>query len=181
MTSPDILTSVIFYLCAILIISCSIGTIISKKIIHSLALSVVVFIVTAGLFFLLTAEYNAVIQIAIYGIGIPILLVFAIMFTSQRLDKDIYLSFTPRFMLSLISAVLFVLTIFNILLISSSVIDWLFTPQSNISINRFEMMNALSTGLYVKYFFAFELISLLIFLVIVGLSTLNIFKEKKHG
>ena len=90
MTSADILTSVIFYLCSIIIIACSICAILSKKIIHSLALSVIVFIVTAGMFFLLSAEYNAVIQIAIYGIGIPILLVLAIMFTSQRLDKDIY-------------------------------------------------------------------------------------------
>lgn len=181
MTSSDVLTSVIFYLSAFLILGCAIFSIISKKIIHALALSVVVFIVTAVLFFLLNAEYNAVVQIAIYGIGVPILLVFAIMFTSRKLDEDIYLSFTPKFMLSLISAVLFVLTIFNILLISSSVIDWLFTPQSNVSINRYEMMNALSNGLYVKYFFAFELISLIIFLVIVGLSTLNIFKEKKRG
>lgn len=181
MTSADILTSVIFFVCAILIICCAVFSIFAKKIIHSLFLAVVVFFAIGALFFLLSAEYNAVIQITIYGVAIPILFAFAIMFTAQNLEENLYLSFSPRFLITLISAVLFVLTIFNILIISSSVINWLFTPNSNININRYEMINALSNTIYIKYFFAFELVSLLVFIVIVGISTLTLLKGKKHG
>ena len=181
MNSSDILVSVIFYTCAFLILGCAICSILAKKIIHSIFLAVIVFFATAGLFFLLNAQYNAVVQIAIYGLAVPILFVLAIMFTSQQKEDLLNLSFSPKFLIALISAVLLFLTIFNILIISSSVIEWLFTPQSALNINQFEMFDAISTGLYTTFFFAFELVSLLIFMVILGLSTLNLYKEKKRG
>lgn len=181
MSSSEILISFMFYLCAGLILLSSIFVIISKKIIHSVLFSLITFISIGILFFLLKADYNAVIQISIYGIGIPILFVFAIMFTSDKQDKITFLTFTPRFITSIITGILFVIVLFNILLISSSVINWLFTPQTTININYFEMFDLISIGLYIHYIIAFEVVSLLILLTIIGISTFNIFKEKKRG
>lgn len=181
MNSSDIFTSIIFYLCAANVIFSSIFTILSRRIMHSLLFAVILFFAVGIIFLFLSAEYNAIIQIAVYGVAIPVLFVLAIMFTSHRIDKQVYLSFTPRFIFTIISAILFVLTLFNILLISSSVIEWLFTPQSVISLNRYEMFNAISDGLYIRFLLSFEMIALLTLSVIVGLSSLNIFKGTRNG
>ena len=181
MNSSDIFTCIIFYLCAANVIFSSIFTILSKRIMHSLLFAVILFFTIGIIFLFLSAEYNAIIQIAVYGVAIPILFVLAIMFTSHKVDKNIYLSFTPRFIFTVVAAILFILTLFNILLISSSVIEWLFTPQSVISINRYEIFKAISDGLYVKFLLSFEMIALLALSVIVGLSSLNIFKGARNG
>ena len=181
MSEANILSSIIFYSCAILIIVSAFLSIFVNRIIYSLFLAVIVFITASGIFFLLGAEYNAVIQIAIYGIAVPILFIFAIMFTADKLDEKTYLSFSPRFSLTMISAALFVLTIFNILVVSSSVMGWIFTPQSDIQFNKYQMFDAISSGLYINYVFAFEFVSLLLLMAIVGISSLNLFKEKKRG
>jgi len=181
MNSTEILTSFLFYICAANVVLSSIFTILSKRIMYSLLFAVIVFFTVGILFLFLSAEYNAIMQIAVYGVAIPILFVLAIMFTSYKVDKSVYLSFTPRFIFTVISAILLVLTLFNILLISSSVIDWLFTPQSVISINRYEIFKAISDGLYIKFLLSFELIALLAFSVVVGLSSLNIFKGARNG
>lgn len=181
MSENNILLCIIFYSCAVLIVFSAFLSIFTNRIIYSLLFAVIVFFTASGLFFLLGAEYNAVIQIAIYGIAVPILFIFAIMFTSDKLDKQIYLSFSPRFSLTMISASLFVLTIFNILIVSSSVMSWIFTPQSDIQTNKYVMFDAISSGLYINYVLAFEFVSLLLLLVIVGISSLNLFKERKRG
>lgn len=181
MNSSDVFISVMFYLFAFIIIVSASLSIFANRIIYSLIFAVINFFTVGFVFLFLSAEYNAVVQFSVYGVAVPILLIMAIMFTSYKADKNIYLSFTPRFIFTVISSILFVLTLFNILLISSSVIDWLFTPQSSIHINSYEMFNAISTGLYIKYLFAFELFAVLVLLVIVGLSTLITFRENKHG
>lgn len=181
MNSYELLISFIFYLCTGLILISAIFTVLSKKIVHSVLFSLITFLSIGILFFLLNAEYNAVVQISIFGVGIPILFVLAIMFTSEKVDTLTFLSFSPRFMISIITGFLFVLVLFNILLISSSVINWLFTPQTSININHYEMFDLISKGLYINFIIAFELVALLVLLVIIGLSTIGIIKEKKRG
>ncbi len=181
MNSAEILTSVIFYLCSAVIILSALLTILSKRIMYSLIFAIIVFFAVGFIFMLLNAEYNAIIQFAVYGVAIPILIAFALMFTSYKTDKSIYLAFSARLILTLISAILFVLTLFNILLISSSVVDWLFTSQSSLILNKYEMFNSISNGLYIKSFFALELIAFLVFVIIVGFSSLTLFKGKRNG
>ena len=55
-----------------------------------------------------------------------------------------------------------------------------FTPNSP-QINSVEMFMAMAKGIYVNYQLAFILFALMIFIVIVGISVLNIVKEKKRG
>ena len=86
----DILKTLIFYGFAGAIILFALLSVFALRILYSLLAAVCVFFITAGIFFMLGADYNAVIQIAIYGIAIPILFVLAIMFTSDKLDKKIY-------------------------------------------------------------------------------------------
>lgn len=176
----DILKSLIFYGFAGAIILFAVLSIFSLRILYSLLAAICVFFATAGIYFLLGADYNAVIQIAVYGIAIPILFVLAIMFTSERLDKTTYITLKPRFFLSFLGFGILFLSLIYLIATSLSLNSnaaWILQKQT-MFINKYQMFNALSEGLFVNYVLAFELFSILLLIVIVGISTLNLIKEK---
>lgn len=176
----DILKSLIFYGFAGAIILFALLSIFSLRILYSLLAAVCVFFVTAGIYFILGADYNAVVQIAIYGIAIPILFVLAIMFTSDKLDKKIYITIKPRLYFSFLSIGVLFLSLTYLMATSlslSSNAAWILQKQTML-INKYQMFNALSDGFFVNYVLAFELFSMLLLIVIVGISTLNLIKEK---
>jgi len=177
----DILKTLIFYGFAGAIILFALLSIFAFRILYSLLAAVCVFFAAAGIYFILGADYNAVVQIAIYGIAIPILFVMAIMFTSDKLDKKIYITFKPRFFFSFLGLGVLFLSLIYLITISLSLNSnsaWILQKQT-LFINKYQMFNALSEGFFVNYVFAFELLSLLLLIVVVGISTLNLIKEAK--
>lgn len=182
MKELEFINSLIFYGFAALILLFAFLSIFATRIMYSLLAAIVVFFAVAGAFFLLGAQYNAVIQIAVYGIAVPILFIFAIMFTADALDKQIYITLKPRFFFAFIAAGLLFLAFVYLVataILLSPVSEWILTKQI-LAFNQYQMFNALSNGIFINYVLAFELISLLLLIVIVGISTLNIIKEKKH-
>lgn len=176
----DILKSLIFYGFAGAIILFALLSIFSFRILYALLSAVCVFFATAGIYFILGADYNAVIQIAVYGIAIPILFVLAIMFTAEKLDKNIYLTLKPRFFFSFLGLGILFLSLIYLIVISLSLNSnsaWIMLKQT-MFINKYQMFIALSEGFFVNYVFAFELFSILLLMVVVGISTLNLIKEK---
>lgn len=176
----DILKSLIFYGFAGAIILFAVLSIFSFRILYSLLAAICVFFATAGIYFILGADYNAVIQIAIYGVAIPILFVLAIMFTSDKLDKKTYLTFKPRFFFSFLAIGALFLTLIYLIATSLSLSSnsaWIMQKQT-MFINKYQMFNALAEGFFVNYVLAFELFSILLLIVIIGISTLNLVKEK---
>lgn len=176
----DILKSLIFYGFAGVTILFAVLSIFSIRILYSLLAAVCVFFAVAGLYFLLGADYNAVIQIVIYGIAIPILFALAIMFTADKIDKKTFLTLKPRFFFSFFAiGVLFLSLIYLIAtsLSLSSNAAWILTKQT-MFINKYQMFKAISDGFFINYVYAFELFSILLLVVVVGFSTLNIIKEK---
>lgn len=176
----DILKTLIFYGFAGATILFALLSIFSFRILYSLLSAVCVFFAAAGVYFILGADYNAVIQIAIYGVAIPILFVFAIMFTSDKIDKKTYLAFSPRFFLSFLGlGALFLSLIYLIAtaLSLNSNAAWIMQKQT-MFINKYQMFKALADGFFTNYVFAFELFSVLLLIVVVGISTFNLTKEK---
>lgn len=176
----DILKTLIFYGFAGAMILFALLSVFSFRILYSLISAICVFFITAGVFFLLGADYNAVIQIAIYGIAIPILFILAIMFTAEKADKKTYITFQPRFFFSFLGLGALFLSLFYLILISlglNSNSAWLLQKQT-MFINKYQMFSAISEGFFVNYAFAFELFSILLLVVVVGISTLNLIKEK---
>lgn len=176
----DILKSLIFYGFAGAILLFAVLSIFSMRILYSLLAAVCVFFATAGIYFLLGADYNAVIQIAIYGIAIPILFVLAIMFTSDKLDKKTYITLKPRFFFSFIGIGILFLSLVYLIATSLSLRSneaWI-TLRQTVVINKYQMFNAISDGFFINFVFAFELFSILLLIVVVGISTLNLVKEK---
>ena len=78
---------IIFYPLAIMLILFAYLTISLKNIFHSLLSAILVFFITGVIFFVLGSEYNAVVQIAIYGFAVPIVLGLAIMFTNLKKEE----------------------------------------------------------------------------------------------
>lgn len=176
----DILKSIIFYGFAGAIILFAVLSIFSFRILYALLSAICVFFATAGIYFLLGADYNAVIQIAIYGIAIPILFVLAIMFTSDKLDKKTYITLQPRFFFSFLGIgglFLSLIYLISTALSLNSNAAWIMQKQT-LSINKYQMFKAISDGFFVNYALAFELLSILLLIVVVGISTLNLIKEK---
>lgn len=176
----DILKTLIFYGFAGAIILFALLSIFSFRVLYSLLSAVCVFFAVAGIYFILGADYNAVIQIALYGIAIPILFVLAIMFTSDKLDKKTYITFQPRFFFAFMGLGVLFLSLVYLVATSLSLTSnsaWILQKQT-IFINKYQMFKAISDGFFVNYALAFELFSILLLIVIVGISTLNLVKEK---
>lgn len=176
----NILKSLIFYGFAGAIIFSALFSIFSLRILYSLIAAVCVFFLTAGIYFLLGADYNAVVQIAVYGIAIPILFVLAIMFTSDNVDKKTYITGKPRLYLAFMGIGVLFLSLVYLIATSLSLNSnsaWILQKQT-IFINKYQMFKAISDGFFVNYAFAFELFSILLLIVVVGISTLNLVKGK---
>jgi NADH:ubiquinone oxidoreductase subunit 6 (subunit J) len=75
---------VVFYIIAAVAVAGALGVVLSRDIVHSALFLVVVLVMTAGVFVLLSSEFLALVQILVYGGGITILVVFALMMTQLR-------------------------------------------------------------------------------------------------
>lgn len=176
----DILKSLIFYGFAGAIIAFALLSLFSSRILYSLLFAVGVFFAAAGVYFLLGADYNAVIQIALYGVAIPILFVLAIMFTSDKQDKKIYLTVQPRLFFSFLGLGVLFLSLIYLIATSLSLNSnsaWILQKQT-MSINKYQMFSSISELFFSNYVVAFELFSVLLLIIVVGISTLNFVKEK---
>ena len=107
------LTACIFYPTAIALIVFAFLSVFLDKIVHSLLASMVVFFLVGLVFYLLGAEYNAVIQLAIYGLAVPILLAISLMFTNTRVEKISVTSGGRKYLIYFGAILLFLAVIFS--------------------------------------------------------------------
>ncbi len=162
-------TALIFYPAALIIIIFSILSIFSKKIVYSLISAIVVFMAAGLIFYLLGAEYNAVIQLTIYGLAVPILLAMAIMFTDIRNEKNTIVTGARKFVI--ITAVL--LIAMSVVYLTAIAINLTAIPifsDANTNLNSFRIFDAITDGFFTSYLIAFELFSILLLAVVAGVS-----------
>ena len=75
---------VVFYIVAAIAVVGGLGVVLSRDIVHSALFLVLALLMTAGIFVLLSSEFLALVQILVYGGGITILVIFALMITQLR-------------------------------------------------------------------------------------------------
>jgi len=181
MSELDIVKSITFYSFAFLVIIFSIIIIFANRILYSLLSAVIVFFCTGGIFFALGADYNAVVQIAVYGVAVPIIFLFAIMFTSQKENKTVYLSYAPRFFISFISVSLLFMILwysFN-LAINMNKLAGNFLSFNPSNFGSFNSVVAVANGIYINYNLAFIVFAFIVAIAVTGFSVFNIVKEKR--
>jgi len=162
---------IVFYPAAVVMLLFALLMLKFKNIFYSLLSAIIVFFIAGMFFYVLGSEYNAVIQIAIYGVAVPVILGLGIMFTNNKNTKK--LSTKNNFWIYLIG-ILFILT-FTYLIIASFAI----------SPNGFELADKIGKqssslwifgqGLFIKYIWGFELISIILTIIVAGLT---IFKKE---
>jgi len=164
---------IIFYMASFLIIVFALSSILLKNIIYSLLCAIMVFFTVSILFYILGSEYNAIIQAAIYGIAVPVIIGLSIMFTTGKTSskKESFLSF-----LTIIASILFVMAFVYIIMISLAMLPDSFHFMKIQQFNSYDVLSEFARGIYINYVWAFELMSLLLTIVIAGFTMI----DKKH-
>jgi len=183
-----------FYILASIAVGCSLGMILYPNLIRAGFLLIGAFTAIAGLYFMLFANFVAVSQILIYAVGIVLVIIFAIMLCSLKetasdvvRDEDTEITDIKlrRFLGVFISSAFFFLMIF---IISSQNWDLIaHTTQadqllSSVGIISKQYTTKIGAFMLSDYLIAFELISVLLLITLVGviiLSKKNISSEAK--
>ena len=170
---------IVFYSVAFTLLLLSFLTLAIRNIFYSLILAIGVFFLVGLIFFILGSEYNAVIQVAIYGIAVPIILGLAIMFTNHKNKSEPKEGTLFKHILILFSGV-FILAVVYLALMSIAITPIGFNSAEIIKVSFLQNISAITTGIFVKYVWAFELLSLLLTIIIVGFVTLRKEQECKR-
>src|SRR3712207_7859543 len=75
---------VVFYIVAVIAVAGGLGVVLARDIVHAALFLILALLMTAGVFVLLSAEFLALVQILVYGGGITIIVIFALMITQIR-------------------------------------------------------------------------------------------------
>ena len=115
---------IVFWGLSVIVVVAAIGVVTIRDLFRSGLLLAVVFVGVAGYFFLLSAEFLAVVQILIYVGAISILFIFAVMLTA-----DIRRGNTPnRFQ---VMSVLIPCMLLSALVVTVYTAQWIYIPDSN--------------------------------------------------
>ena len=169
---------IVFYPTAFLIVLFAILTISFKNILYSLLSAILVFFLAGLLFYVLGSEYNAVIQIAIYGLAVPIILGLSIMFTNFGKEAKKELKTSNINYIMLFTAGVFILAFVYLVLMSLVMNAQSFDFSDNIGNTAIQVMRAFSEGIFVRYVFAFEFISIILTIIVVGIGLFDRREEK---
>ena len=162
---------VLFYIASAIIIGFAISSMFLKNIIYSLLSAIMVFFAASIFFYMLGSEYNAIIQAAIYGFAVPVIIGISIMFTtgSSKTQKESMLNpFT------IIAAALFVMAFVYVIIISLAMLPDSFHYTELVQFNSYDVISEFARGIFIDYVWAFELLSLLLTIIIAGFTVLRI-------
>ena len=167
---------IVFYPMAILLVIFALASVFIKNIFYSLLCAIAVFFVTGLVFYILGSEYNAIIQVAIYGIAVPIILGLAVMFTAS--DKENQKKSKKNFnYLVCLTAGIFILALVYLLMTSLVIIPVGFNVGEKFDFNSLQVISVIASSIFVKYVWAFELVSVILTIIIVGITLSR--KEEK--
>ena len=169
---------VVFYIASTLIISFVLCSMFLKNIIYSLLCAVMVFFSASIFFYMLGSEYNAIIQAAIYGFAVPVIIGVSIMFTTGR-GKSQKESVLP--LIILISGILFTMAFTYVIMISLAMLPDSFHIMESVPFNSYDVIKEFARGIYIDYVWAFELLSLLLTIIIAGLTLIVEKRKMKSG
>lgn len=177
----DSLTTIFFYIHAVVLLFSAVSLIFAKRVISSALFGVIAFLSVSGIYFMLNATFNAAAQIAVYVVAVTILIIFAIMLTPQKEDKNMWISFKPRLFLSL--GALFVI----FLCITWAIVDNYLERILDIMAGGISLGKSLDTvymigeKLMTDYVLSFELASVLLLTLIVGIGLVCVVQKSEEN
>lgn len=168
---------IVFYPASVVMILFAVLAISFRNIFYSLLSAIMVFFMAGVFFYILGSEYNAVIQIMVYGLAVPVILGLALMFTDFRENKEnLKIHSRLKFLVFFISG-LFLPAVVFLVLTSLAIVPDGFNISDTVGTNPVNAIAAFGSGIFSRYVWAFELISLILTIVVVGLS---LFKKERR-
>ena len=158
---------VYFYITLSCLIIFTVFSLCLKNIIYSLLSAILVFFSGALLFYILGSEYNAIIQAAVYGLAVPVIIGLSIMLTNR--EEKLKYGFTVPY-ITLICGGIFLMAFIYLILMSISLIPNTFNLVEISQVNSFDIISSFAKRIYIDYIWAFELLSLLLTIVVAGLT-----------
>lgn len=155
---------IIFYILALIIILCSVMTVVTQKIIHSAVYLLFVLLSSAGLYLLLDYHFLMAVQIAVYAGGVMVLFIFAILLTNQP-GMEIKKEKPVRIFASSVLA-LFGLCVCGHLIFHNVWKVYTYVAQSELDMTDVGLQ-LMGTGKF-EYLLPFEAISVLLLACIIG-------------
>jgi len=167
------LNDIMFYLFAGSILTFSILTVTSRRILRSAVYLLFVLVSTAGIYFMLNYNFLAAVQLTVYAGGIIVLIIFSILLTSHVSEKAVVAPVRQQIFSALAVAAGSVLTILTIT-------KFAFTPSAApaIEANVTNVGRALVSYNRDGFALPFEVISILLLAAMVGAIVLA--KKEKH-
>ena len=163
----------VFYFFSALAISGALGTILSRKPMHSVISLIITFFSLSGIYVLLNAQFLAVVNIIVYAGAIMVLFLFVIMFLNLRQESN-ELSNTSMVLAATVSGLLLVLML--VAVFRKAYIE----PVNPVLFsNKTGMIERLGDLLYKHYMLPFELVSVLFLVAITGAILIG--KREKGG
>jgi NADH-quinone oxidoreductase subunit J len=163
-SSPEsALTAALFYLFALMSAASALGVVVSRNIVRTAVCLLFTLVGVAGLYFLLSAEFLAAVQLVVYAGGTLILIIFGVMLTS----KSPFSRFEPKLV-----EVVIALSIGSILLIAliAGIVRTHFASHA-IEAGGYPV-DKLGQTLLGDYLIPFELASVLLLVVMIGAAYL---------
>lgn len=159
----DLLTTALFYVFAVLASASAVGVVASRNIVRTAVALLFTLVGVAGLYFLLSAEFLAAVQLVVYAGGTLILIVFGVMLTS----KSPFSRFEPK-----LAEVVIAISFGSVLLVAliAAVVNAKF-PSQPLAAGVYPM-DALGQALLGDFLVPFELASVLLLVVMIGAAYL---------
>ena len=164
------LTTIIFYLFALVTLAGAAVVVFSKNIVHSAFALLFTLFGVAGLYVLLMADFLAVTQLVIYVGGILVLVMFGVMLTSNVLDMRLRVS-----TMNVLPAVLLVGAIAAALLLVFWNTDWTVLAQAPSMQNTGPQIGKL---MLTRFLLPFEIASVILLVALLGAAMIAR-REKK--
>jgi len=165
----EIISCLSFWATAFLLVITSLLTVFSPKISFSVLFGFITFFLFSMLYFQLSAPFNGAVQIIIYAVTMSILFAFAIMLTNTPKDEKKYLIISPRLLLTVVGLALISFAVFGTIRqdMNLGFLEFLPVISENMADSSASVV-VLGETLFTKFVFAFEILSILLLIGVVG-------------
>ncbi len=157
------ITEVLFYFFALIIVAPVIYILITKNVIRAVFALAFSFLGFAGLYILMHGEFMAVVQLLIYAGGIIVLMVFGLMLTKTTLDRGFLTTHRSLFSGLLIAILLFV---------SLAILAGRTTFFAEEAVADTDHISRIGIFYLTDFIVAFEVVAFLLLIALIGASYL---------
>ncbi len=172
------INALFFYLFSIVSVIFAFGVLFLPKIVYAIISMIIAFVSIACLFVLLNSDFLGLAQIMIYAIAVSILFLFAVMLVKDNAKFEIVSIFSAKKFVAAFSVVLFFICALFSFTNGFGIFDKIikiFALQTDlvelqIQFQDIVCLKLLGINLLSNYVFAFELVSVLILVVMLGVA-----------